>query len=103
MPDLGIPLPGSDPERRMRIKQAIDELKPVMFSDPQAIHLRPMGMDLISSGKCPLNAQNAMACMFCLYGHMTDCHYPMTCEEAHCSHLERYDVPELVDAEDEYQ
>ena len=25
---------------------------------------------------------------FCQYGHMTECHYPMTCEEAECSHYE---------------
>ena len=26
-----------------------------------------------------------MTCMFCPYGHMTECHFPYTCEEANCS------------------
>ena len=34
---------------------------------------------------CP----NPMAPMFCPYGHMLECHYPMTCSEAECSHYER--------------
>lgn len=25
-------------------------------------------------------------CMFCSYGHMLECHYPLTCEEAECDH-----------------
>lgn len=33
---------------------------------------------------CP----NPMAQMFCPYGHMTECHYPYTCDEAECSHYE---------------
>jgi len=31
---------------------------------------------------------NLMAAMFCPYGHMTECHYPMTCTEAECSHYQ---------------
>lgn len=31
-----------------------------------------------------------MAAMFCLCGHMTECHYPFTCEEAACGHLHAY-------------
>jgi len=27
-----------------------------------------------------------MACMFCGCGHMTECHYPLDCEEAQCGH-----------------
>jgi hypothetical protein len=34
---------------------------------------------------CP----NAMAAMFCSYGHMLECHYPMTCSEAECEHWRR--------------
>ncbi len=33
---------------------------------------------------------NMMAAFFCSYGHMLECHFPMTCEEADCSHLARY-------------
>jgi hypothetical protein len=38
------------------------------------------------NGECPVGGANPMACMFCAYGHMTNCHYPLTCEEAECSH-----------------
>lgn len=31
-----------------------------------------------------------MAAMFCLCGHMTECHWPFTCEEAACGHLQAY-------------
>lgn len=29
--------------------------------------------------------------MFCMEGHMTECHAGMTCDQAECSHLERYE------------
>ena len=38
---------------------------------------------------CPANNNERvqpMACMFCPYGHMTECHFDKTCEEANCSH-----------------
>lgn len=46
-----------------------------------------MGMDLIKAGNCPRGALSPMACMFCSTGHMTECHYPMSCGEAQCSHF----------------
>jgi hypothetical protein len=49
------------------------------------------GVDVIAAGNCPVGGLNEMACMFCQFGHMTECHYPMTCEEAQCSHLARYE------------
>lgn len=45
---------------------------------------------------------NPMAQMFCMYGHMTECHYPMACDEAKCSHYQRDAggiVDEFVDTE----
>lgn len=42
---------------------------------------------------CP----NPMAAMFCMTGHMLECHYPMSCSEAECSHWAvemEYDDPE---------
>jgi hypothetical protein len=30
-----------------------------------------------------------MQAMFCPFGHMLECHYPMTCSEAHCDHYRR--------------
>ena len=38
---------------------------------------------------------NTMVAMFCMTGHMLECHYPYDCEEAQCSHY-------LRDAEPEY-
>jgi len=35
---------------------------------------------------CPIGAVSPMACMFCPYGHMLECHHPYTCEEAECNH-----------------
>jgi len=45
-----------------------------------------MGVVKTMTGHCPLGGTGPTACMFCQYGHMTECHHPLTCEEAHCSH-----------------
>jgi len=37
---------------------------------------------------------NPMAAFMCMTGHLTECHYPLSCREARCSHLARYDVCE---------
>jgi len=34
---------------------------------------------------CP----TAMAAMFCMTGHMLECHYPLHCEDARCDHYRR--------------
>ncbi len=46
----------------------------------------PTGMGRIARGKCPVGACLPIACMFCQYGHMLECHHTQTCEEAQCSH-----------------
>ena len=33
------------------------------------------------------------AAMRCAYGHMLECHYPLTCEQANCSHYRRTFAP----------
>ena|ERR1051325_8242226 len=33
---------------------------------------------------------NGMACFFCQCGHLTECHWPKSCQEANCSHMDRY-------------
>ena len=48
----------------------------------------PTGTGKIERGKCEVGAHSPMACTFCLYGHMLECHYPHTCEEAQCNHHE---------------
>ena len=45
-----------------------------------------LGAVRTSTGQCPLGHTSPMACMFCQYGHMANCHYPLNCEEADCSH-----------------
>lgn len=46
----------------------------------------PKGIDVIERGECKEGAFNPHSCIFCPYGHMLECHYPMTCREAHCQH-----------------
>lgn len=46
------------------------------------------GFDLIKSGKCPQGQRCPMACFLCQYGHITECHYPLNCDDAQCSHFE---------------
>ena len=47
-----------------------------------------MGAIRASTGNCPKGATGPMACMFCHEGHMAECHYPLTCAEAGCSHYQ---------------
>ena len=47
---------------------------------------QPSGIGRIERGECPMGAVSGIACMFCPYGHMTHCHYPLTCDEADCGH-----------------
>ena len=37
-----------------------------------------MGITRVLDRKCPVHAKNPMACMFCCYGHLTECHFPKT-------------------------
>ena len=53
-----------------------------------------LGAVKTSNGQCPLGGTSPTACMFCRYGHMSDCHYPASCEEANCSHFQS----EVIDA-----
>lgn len=46
----------------------------------------PPGIVRIDKGECPRGMRNAAACMFCPNGHMLECHYPKTCQEAECGH-----------------
>ena len=48
------------------------------YASPQAAHI------------CNCR-DNGMAPMFCPTGHLTECHHPLDCQEAACSHLPRYD------------
>ena len=47
----------------------------------------PSGLVRIEKGECPMGGTSAMSCMFCGCGHMLECHHPMSCDEAQCSHV----------------
>lgn len=47
----------------------------------------PTGIGRIERGECPCGAVTPVACSLCPTGHQLECHYPLTCEEAHCSHF----------------
>jgi hypothetical protein len=49
----------------------------------------PKGYELANAGKCPNGFTNALACIMCPFGHLTECHSPMSCEEAQCGHWQR--------------
>lgn len=51
--------------------------------------INKQGITKIANGECPTGALSPMACNFCPYGHMLECHYPQTCEEAECSHYQQ--------------
>ena len=46
-------------------------------------------LEHLKSVFCPIvdkNITNLGKCMFCPYGHMTECHYPHTCHSKYCKH-----------------
>jgi len=47
----------------------------------------PAGYRVIAEGKCPRGLSSPLGCMFCLEGHMLECHKGMDCYEAQCDHL----------------
>ncbi len=57
-----------------------------MIKEIEAHSRFPTGIGKIERGECELGACNAMACVFCTFGHMLECHYPHNCGEARCSH-----------------
>jgi len=50
---------------------------------------RDMGDKLVAAN--PQCKCSPMQAMFCPYGHMLECHWPKTCNEAQCDHLSRYE------------
>lgn len=47
---------------------------------------RPTGIGKIIRGECEMRFISPVGCTFCQYGHMLECHFPKTCEEARCGH-----------------
>ena len=43
------------------------------------------------SPQCRCRDRGPMASMFCMTGHMTECHHPLDCRQAGCNHLQRYE------------
>jgi hypothetical protein len=82
---------GIDPEKMKQDLEAIliKEGVPEKEAKVQAAEeIKSMGVVKIATGQCPMGGVTSMSCMFCPYGHMTECHYPQTCDEAQCSHYE---------------
>lgn len=51
----------------------------------------PTGIELFKSGKCPNPIPPFIGCMLCPYGHLTECHYPYTCDSDMCHHYDNYE------------
>jgi len=60
------------------------------------------GIEKVRSGECPRKALSPMGCMFCEFGHMMECHFPMNCEEANCSHYQEL-TNDMPDDDDFYE
>lgn len=62
----------------------------------------PAGMTLIEAGLCPIGAVHPIACWTCMFGHATERHHPMDCEEARCGRHRAEQDPDEGDGEDVY-
>lgn len=71
--------------RNYRECSANDHLMLLLVCSPKY----PAGMDVIRAGKCPLGFSLPSACFSCTRGHMTECHFPLTCEQAQCEHKQQ--------------
>ena len=60
------------------------------------------GIQRIELGECPRGVVAAFACTFCSFGHMLECHYPQTCDEAECSHYHQESAAEGYDFDEDY-
>jgi len=63
-----------------------DSIKKV--EEMESISGKPSGIGKIDRGECERGAINAIACNLCPFGHMLECHYPLTCDEAECGHYD---------------
>lgn len=67
----------------------LDEKSRANIAEIEAHSRFPTGIGRIDRGECPTGAPNPIACTFCPYGHMLECHYPYTCEHVECEHYQR--------------
>lgn len=71
----------------------------IFFGELMTLHAYPSGVDMLKFHLCGIGAANPMTCMLaCRFGHLMECHFPRTCEEAKCSHLAKYQDCEAVGA-----
>ena len=52
-------------------------------------------MNYVTPDKAPIcrcKGGPVLSPMFCPFGHLTECHFPLDCRQAACSHLPRYDA-----------
>jgi hypothetical protein len=82
--------------KKEEVKKALLELERFPMDDQSRKNIEEAEKQLghatgngqIERGECPIGAISPVSCMFCSFGHMLDCHYPYTCEEANCSHYQ---------------
>ena len=67
----------------------LDKLLDILKVDARYGTSRDLGDKLIHAN--PQCKCSPMQAMFCPYGHMLECHYPKTCNEAQCDHRARYE------------
>jgi len=77
--------------RAKELQAALGENPAKQYGVCRALDQQPIeGTDLKLEANPACVCVTSMQAMFCATGHMLECHYPMTCSEANCSHLERY-------------
>jgi hypothetical protein len=58
------------------------------FAKRDALAKYPSGIGKLDRGECPMGCDQPLACQMCHRGHLSECHYPQTCEVARCSHYD---------------
>lgn len=74
---------------KLKRKSAMDDDTKTTIREIEAHSRFPTGIGQIERGECSCGGVTPMACMFCPYGHMLECHFPHTCEEVECNHYQR--------------
>lgn len=68
---------------------ALDDLTRKRIEEIEARSKYRTGLGTIDRGECPRGYGHAVACASCPYGHILECHYPLSCKDAFCQHYQR--------------
>jgi hypothetical protein len=66
------------------MKKRMDEKTRWLIGEIEKKSRFPTGIGKIERGECPRGGVSSAGCTLCPYGHIIECHHPMTCEEARC-------------------